>query len=110
SNTELKIVETAGATQLVPGGAVMQQDAAGTMLQLGQGTVVVYLAKRAANEGTVSLSDTIARIDTTGTVFAATYQPQTKDGIYSCQESQIKLRPVGGGAVTVVSANQLARV
>src|SRR4051794_6832779 len=107
SNTQVRVVEQRAKDKPVPGGALDLGDSSGTHLELGKGTVQVYLAKRSPDQGTVNLSDTIATIDATGTVFTASFSPKTRDGAYSCQQSKITVHPAAGGPATIVAANQL---
>lgn len=81
-----------------------------THLQLGKGTTEVFLGKRGPLDGAVALTDTIATIDATGTVFAASYAPAQHEGTYFCEESKITVHPAAGGPATVVPANQMALV
>jgi hypothetical protein len=104
ANTEMRIVEDRAAAGVAP---AKSQD---THLELRKGTTEVFLGKRGLNDGAVALSDTIATIDATGTVFTASFTPDTRNGTYICEESKITVHPAAGGVATVVAANQLARV
>jgi hypothetical protein len=59
----------------------------GTHIQLINGNVEVFMAKRAPGQGAVALSDPDANIEALGTVFIASYTPATRDGWYGTLES-----------------------
>lgn len=67
-------------------------EAKGTHVQLEQGLVEVFVAKRLPGQGAVALSDPDATIEALGTVFAASYSPPDRRGWYCALEST---RPQG---------------
>jgi hypothetical protein len=114
----ITVAEQAAATLLLDtrvvtnlnGGTVLKlvEQRGKTELQLERGQAEVFVGLRPPDLGPVALVDPESEIETTGTVFFASYSAQARLGSYGCEENVIKLRTRGGQTVTV-PAGQLAR-
>jgi hypothetical protein len=91
--TTVRLVEKKGRTEFV----------------LERGKVQVFVGDRGPNLGPVAMVEPESEIITTGTVFFASYAPDTRTGSYSCIEHAMKLSTQGGDSATV-QAGQTARV
>ncbi|HSV15020.1 MAG TPA: FecR domain-containing protein [Tepidisphaeraceae bacterium] len=67
--------------------AAVVSEAKGTHVQLEQGNVEVFVARRLPGAGAVALSDPDATIEALGTVFIAGYSPADRGGWYATVES-----------------------
>src|SRR5687767_11328116 len=93
AGTALRVIEQRGKTEL----------------RLERGQADVFVGQRPPDHGPVALVDPESVIETTGTIFLASYSPQTRTGVYACEEKAIKLSTRGGQSVSVPAGRQ-ARV
>jgi hypothetical protein len=91
-DTVLRVVEEQGKTDI----------------KIDRGTVQVFVAKRAANQGPVALTDPDATMEAIGTIFAASYAPATREGRYAALESFIDVKGNADPNATHVNVNNEA--